>query len=96
MSNFKLAMIGVVSILIVLLASMGLRFYSVYVTRMVYTNSYQYSEGLKDRINTMRASLAEIEARLSNPDLDPTTRNNLEAQRSALRIQLNAALSKSH
>lgn len=57
--------------------------------RKVFENSYQYTEARKTEMLTYQAQLAEIEGKLLNPDLDPSTRTNLEAQASAIRIQLN-------
>jgi hypothetical protein len=64
------------------------------VERVVFENSYQYSEARKTEIATYEAQLAEISSRLSGRELDSNVRANLEAQRSALNIQLNVARSK--
>ncbi len=64
------------------------------VERKVFENSFQYSEARKSEIATFEAQLAEIDRKLSNPNLDPNTRTNLEAQAAAIRIQLNVARSK--
>lgn len=61
------------------------------VERKVFENSYQYSEGQRARVNLFEAQLVEIERKLGNPELDETTRANLEAQASSVRIQLGAA-----
>lgn len=61
------------------------------VERKVFENSYQYSEGQRARVKIFEAQLAEIERKLVNRELDETTRINLEAQASSVRIQLNAA-----
>ena len=58
------------------------------VERKVFENSYQRSEALKSQIAVDEATLAEITHRLTNPDLDANSRNNLEAQASAARIRL--------
>lgn len=63
------------------------------VEREVFENSFQYSESRKTQIATFEAQLAEIERKLMNSDLDQTTRHNLEAQASSLRIQLATARS---
>lgn len=62
-----------------------------YVERKVFENSYQYTAGQKKRIATLEAELAEIEVRLKDPKLDPTTKNNLEAQKRGIQVQLRAA-----
>lgn len=63
------------------------------VERKVFENSFQYSEARKAEIATYEASLAEIQQKL-NGQLDESTRQNLEAQKSALRIRLSVARSK--
>lgn len=62
--------------------------------RKVFENSFQYSEARKSEIATFEAQLAEIDRKLMNSDLDGNTKVNLEAQASALRIQLNVARNK--
>lgn len=61
------------------------------VEREVFDESYQKVAGDEQRIATFEAQKAEIEGRLNNPELDETTRANLEAQLSAINIQLDAA-----
>lgn len=64
------------------------------VERKVFENSYQRSESLKSQIATDEAAIAEIDRKLSNPNLDADTRYNLEAQKAAARIRIAAAKSK--
>ena len=64
---------------------------STIVERKVFEHSYQRAEGLKARIATDEAVLAEIERKLTNPNLDADTRANLEAQASAARIRIATA-----
>ena len=64
------------------------------VEREVFEHSYQRSEALKSQIATDEATLAEIERKLGNPDLDANTRTNLEAQAAAARIRIQTARSK--
>jgi hypothetical protein len=64
------------------------------VERKVFENSFQYSEARKSEVATFQAQLVEIDRKLSNPEIDANTRSNLEAQASALRIQLSVARSK--
>jgi hypothetical protein len=61
------------------------------VEREVFERSYQRSESLKARIATDQAVLAEIEGKLLNPNLDASTRFNLEAQASAARVRIRTA-----
>ena len=60
------------------------------VERKVLENSFQYQYGIEDRVSTLEAALAEIDARLSfGPDTE--TRKSLEIQRSTINAQLSAA-----
>lgn len=61
------------------------------VERKVFENSYQRTEGLKAQIATDEAALAEIQAKLANPNLDEDTRYNLKAQAAAIRLRIQAA-----
>ena len=61
------------------------------VQRVVFEQSFQRSESMKARIAADKAALAEVEARLSNPNLDQDTRYNLEAQARAMRIRIATA-----
>jgi len=62
------------------------------VEREVFTHSQQYTEARKSEIATLRATIAEIEGKLMNPQLDEQTRINLNAQLSGLNIQLANAM----
>jgi flagellar basal body-associated protein FliL len=64
------------------------------VERVVFENSFQYSEARKSEIATYEAQLTEIERKLLNHELDQGTRINLEAQASGLRVQLSTAKAK--
>jgi len=75
------------------LNSLGL-FGRTVVERKVFENSFQYTEARKTEIATYEAQLAEIDGKLANPNLDVDTRANLEAQKSALNIQLATARRK--
>ncbi len=59
------------------------------VERKVLVESHQYKEGMADRRATLEASLAEIDSRLAR-GVDEQTRNDLEAQRSTINVQLNS------
>lgn len=61
------------------------------VEREVFEQSYQYTAAQRERIATFESQLAEIETRLSDSTLDDVTRRDLEAQRSAIRVQLQQA-----
>jgi len=63
------------------------------VERAVFEQSYQKKAGDKQKIAIFEAQLAEIMRKLSNSELDATTRSNLEASASSIRIQLTAARS---
>ena len=65
-----------------------------HVERVVFKNSHQYKEARNSAIGMYEAQLSQIEIQLTNPDLDPSTRTNLMAQKSALNVQLQAERSK--
>ncbi len=75
------------------LNSLGL-FGRTVVERKVFENSFQYTEARKSEIATYEAQLAEIDGKLANPNLNADTRANLEAQKSAINIQLSVARRK--
>lgn len=64
------------------------------VERKVFENSFQYSEARKTEIATFEAQLAQIERKLSNPNLDNNTRTNLQATADSIKIKLNVARRK--
>lgn len=64
---------------------------STIVKRKVFEHSYHRAEGLKARIAIDETVLAEIERKLTNPNLDADTRANLEVQASAARIRIATA-----
>lgn len=72
----------------------GLRITGIIGERVVFEQSYQYKEARKSEIVVFESQLTQIDIQLSNPDLDNTTRSDLEAQKAAITIQLNAARSK--
>lgn len=57
--------------------------------RNVFENSYQKTTADKKAYDVYSAQLAEIESRLSN-NLDEQTRQDLEAQRAMLKVQIRA------
>lgn len=59
------------------------------VEREVFVQSHQYQEGMAERAGIFNATLAQIEVSL-NGSIDDITRNNLEAQKASLTVQLNA------
>lgn len=81
----------VVSIIVLSILDYAGVFTRTVVERKVFEESFQYSEARKVEIATYEAQLAELEKKLSNPELDAGTRNEIEAQMSAIRIQLNTA-----
>ncbi|MBI4135466.1 hypothetical protein HY477_01910 [Candidatus Uhrbacteria bacterium] len=85
--------LGLIVISLIVLSVLGYAgvFTRTVVERKVFESSFQYSEARKTEIATYEAQLAELEHKLTNPDLDATTRTNIEAQMSAIRIQLNTA-----
>lgn len=60
------------------------------IEREVLVQSHQYKQGMNERVAMFQASLDEIDTRL-RMQLDPQMRSGLEAQRSVINAQLNAA-----
>ena len=87
-------------LLVLLVVMMGIfgatgvigRIVDVVVEREVFERSFQYQEGKSDQIATYRAQIAELEGHLRDEGLDSRARNNINAQLSAIRIQLNTAI----
>lgn len=67
---------------------------STMVERKVFEQSYQRNEALNSALSTFQAQLTEIDKQLLNPNLDPNTKYNLEAQRSAINVRINATKGK--
>ena len=85
-----LALVVVTFIVLGFLGYAG-KFTGTAVERAVFEQSYQKQAGDRQRIATWKAQIAEVETRLSSMDADDQRRPGLEAQLSALRIQLRAA-----
>jgi hypothetical protein len=75
------------------LHSVGLIGHTV-VEREVFEQSYQRSEALKTEIAIHEATLAEIDRKLLNENLDADTKHNLEAQATGCRIRIATAKSQ--
>jgi len=60
---------------------------STVVERIVFENSFQYQEGMKQRAATLEANIAEIDMMIATGQGD---KDQLMAQKSYLNIQLNA------
>lgn len=72
----------------------GLKWAGVFGKRVIFVESHQYKESRKSEIATYNAQLTEIDRQLMNSDLDANVKTNLEAQASAIRIQLQVAKEK--
>jgi hypothetical protein len=81
----------VVSFFALSLLNYGGIFTKTVVEREVFENSFQYSQARKAEIATYTAQIAELEGQLANPSLDAGTQSTINAQLSAIRIQLNTA-----
>ena len=95
---WKLAPLALGVIVVMFVVGFGLKSLgligSTVVEREVFEQSYQRSSALKERIAVDEATLAEINTKLTNPNLDENTRFNLEAQASAARARIAAARSQ--
>jgi hypothetical protein len=65
----------------------------VFEDRIVFEQSLQYKEARKTEITAFEAQFAEIDRQLQG-NIDDNLRRNLEAQKTAIRIQLRTAMSK--
>lgn len=81
-------------IVLVVLSNIGVFTHTV-VERKVFENSYQYSEARKQEIATYEAQLAQVDRKLSDPQLDSKTRADLEAQKASINILLDTAKRRS-
>lgn len=88
-----LALVVVSAVVLGTLGYMG-KFTGTVVERKVLENSIQYSEARKSEIAVFEAQLSEIDATLMGMAADDSRRNGLEAQRSAINIQLKSARSR--
>lgn len=80
----------VISIGVLTLTGAAGKIFGTAVEREVFEQSYQYTAGQKAKIAEFSAQLAEIDRQLAG-SLDENTRQNLEAQAAAIRIQLAVA-----
>jgi len=75
----------ILTIVILAIIGGGLRIAGVFGERVVFENSFQYKEGMRQRANVLEAQIAEIDMQISiNPDMS----QQLSAQRKVLQIQL--------
>ena len=82
-STFMKYLVG--TILILAITGGALKFFGVIGERVVFEQSFQYKEGMKQRANVLEAQIAEVDRQISiNPDM----RAQLEAQKKVLEIQL--------
>ena len=81
---------GYVVLTILILAAVGgvLKVTGVIGERVVFENSHQYKQGMSQRAITLEAQIAEINAQIAK---NPEMRQQLEAQRKVLEIQLKGA-----
>lgn len=69
----------------------GLKVIGVATDAAIFENSYQKQQADKSRVDTLRASIAEIDMMIQQY---PDRRNELQQQKRVLNVQLRAALSK--
>lgn len=58
------------------------------VERKVFESSYQRTESMKAREALFEAQISQLEARLNNPNLTHSERNDIESSLATLRVQL--------
>ena len=76
----------ILTILVLAVVGGGLKVAGVFGERVVFENSFQYKEGMKQRANTLEAQITEIEMNIiKNPEMSV----QLIAQKKVLQIQLN-------
>ena len=81
---------GYIILTVLILALLGglIKTSNVFGERILFKNSFQYSEGMEQRAITIRAQIAAIDAHIiQNPEM----RQQLSAQRKVLEIQLQGA-----
>jgi len=59
------------------------------VERVVFEQSFQYREGMKQRVNTLEANIVEIDSMIA---LGQGDADELQAQKRVLKIQLNSMI----
>ena len=75
----------VVTVLVLAVTFGALRYVGVFGERVVFENSFQYKEGMKQRFNTLTAQIAEVDMQIVKT---PSMKKQLLAQRKVLEIQL--------
>ena len=90
---FALALIVISTVVFSLLSYAGLIGRTA-VEREVFEQSYQRSEGYRERIAILEAALIELRARQAQPNLPESTRAEIETQIVAISAQLRAARSQ--
>lgn len=68
------------------------RVVDVVIQREVFENSFQYDQAREKEISTYDAQIAELEGRLLNPNLTESTRTEIEAQLSQLKVLRRSAI----
>lgn len=83
-------LLGILTAVVVAVLSATGVIFQTEVERRTFERSYQKKAGDRQRNAILRAQLAEIESKLLDPKLDPTTKRQLEAQAAAIRVRLRA------
>jgi len=77
----------IITIIVIGLLRVGGIIGTTVVERVVFEQSFQYKEGMAQRVSTIEANIAEIDMLIATGKGNP---EELQAQRSVLRVQLNA------
>ena len=88
---WKVAGIFILVLVILTVVGWGLGFGDVIMRRVIFENSFQYQQARDLEAATYEAQLEEIRVKLGRTDLDASTRANLEAQESSIRVLLKAS-----
>jgi len=82
--------LAVIAVFVVAITWYGLLWFGTRAERLVFEQSYQRVEALREKVHTLRAAIDEVEFKLANTD-DPEEAKELEARLRTLRVQLRAA-----
>lgn len=83
----KAFLIGLVAIISLVVLGTVIKVWNTAAERVIFENSFQYTQGMQSRALVLQAQIAQIDANIIN---NPSLRSQLMAQRKVLEIQLQA------